>query len=730
MINVSAAFKNGMIAQARKVELKAIVDITPVGITYGAVTGSTPSGLSNGAQVYDEITEISQHAITSEMNRWIIGQPFKTSDRYGSDIEVGYETNGYFDNTGSGNYYFEVAFSNVSVLQAISLYFPNNQVDGYPVDFDVQVKIQNEVAETIQVRNNRQHDERLVSGFTVNWPSSIRIIITKWSIPNRRLRMPEIRLGIKDEWTDSMFASFSLQRKSSFTAFSLPYATCTLAIDNSEKRFDPTNKGSLFLSLEERQPIIFYMRVNESEYETIGTFYHFSGGWKTGNSELSLQWNLVDLIGLIVDRAFDTSGNAALPNTFEGWVRAILAQLGPQFEELYAIESPYDIVTLEATKAEIEGHTCGEILQWACQATATWPRSISDGRLYIGRFERSGQSQADTNTKLSYDNLEKYPILKANQDIARFDYKVGEQTYTRLGTSLSSPNTQTIDNPFIKHLSNPQIAIDRSANYSIQFYGGNAVETVGRGNPEQEVGDIVFVELDKGTYIPARIIEQSIEIKDRVLKSCKTILQCLNDIADYNTFVILTTNQTWRVPGNLKITGGSGKIRVVLVQAGSTGGNGTPAINDPDMQSGTPGEDGIGGLGGKVNIVKVNGQDISVSRGQNIIITVGRASEPARTFREIDRQAIAGGHSTITINGNTYSSASGTQPSSTGITETITAKTLSRADQLFPAAYSGDGGVGGSGGQPETIDYEEISPTRGHKGADGCVIICYNVEEE
>ena len=726
MIDVGEAFKEGVIAQSRRVKLKAIVDITPINVQYGEVTGSTQSVYSKSEQIHNRIMDYSR-AISSELNRWIIGEPFNAYNRLTVD-EAGFETFGQFDANGEGDFYVEMSFTGVNLLQAFHVYFPDNTTDGYPVDFTVEVKQGDNVSFTKTYLDNAEHS-MFVSGFTVRYPTSIRVRVTKWSLPNRRMRIPEILLGMYDEWMDDMFASFNIQQRSSFTAFSLPYTTCEVEIDNSKLMFDPTNKQGMFLSLEERQPIMLYMAMNDSPYYVIGTYYHYSGGWKTGNSSLSLKWNLVDLIGLLYERKIDVSG-ISLPTNLGGWIRMLVTQLGDEFSTLYEVPSAYASIGLSTTADKIKDHTCGEVLQWVCQATQTWPRAVSNGKLYVGKFERYGQSDLDLTVKIMYDNLETYPILKANDDIARFDYKLGDgSTYSVAGTVASSPTTQSIDNPFITSSS----AANTNAIYSLQFYGGNKIETSGRGNPAQEVGDLVYVEMSKGAYQAARVIEQSFQISEHIMKSCKTVLLAIDGSDDYNAYVVLTQGDVnkpfiWSVPGNIEVDENQeGKIKIVLVQAGWTGGHGgwKPYWSWEPEQYGEPGP------GGKVNVLS----DITVIRGLNLEVVVGKAAPLGDTI-----DALEGGHSTVTINGITFSSNNG-ELYENGLTEPISAKIVGRSYQQYPTQNSGEGGIGGTQGYVvkheeketqydyETVWYETFYPTEGVKGADGCVIICYKTEE-
>lgn len=747
MINVNAAFKEAVTAQSRKIALKAILDITPVNVRYGDVTGSTQSPNSNSAQVYNENITLGTPAITSERNRWLIGSTFKSYDRLTLSNQSGYETSERFSNTGQhSGLSVEMSFTGVDVLQAVHLYFPNNQYDGYAVNFTLDILRTGETtpAYSETITNNRKPD-LFIMGFTVYQPTSVRLTVTKWSLPYKRMRIPEIWLGMHDEWLDDMFASFSIQQQSSFTAFSLPYTTCSVALDNSQLIFDPTNKSGMFESLEERQPLDFFVCANDSDnWYQIGRFYHYSGGWKTGNSALSMTWNLVDLIGLIVEKPYTIPGT--LPTTLSTWVRSILNCLGSGFANMYEIPSAYSSMALTTTKGNLKDKTCGEVLQWVCQATQTWPRAVGNGKLYVGRFDRLGQSTQNEAVNLVLDDLEQYPIIKANDDISMISIK-GSSEWTIAGNSQSSPNAIAIENPFIKN----EDAATTLAGYALNYYGGNLLETVGRGNPAQEVGDYVFVELSKGAFIPARVTEQTIQITDHVMKSCKTVLLCVDRIADYDSFEIITEDGDWTVPGNIEVDSqGYGQIKIIIVASGATGGHGGWAIED-DNYGENDGARGRSGMGGRYLQVEIAGTDPRVRRGQKLTFEIGKPAEPKPTARLIydpweyypryvrDDDTTASiddlhYNTKVTINGTTYSTSSGEFPeTAAGIVEPISGKRFGRTGSYYPQPGSGDGGAGGFGGHytPET-EYAFASvtePTVGVKATGGCAIICYNKED-
>ena len=122
---------------------------------------------------------------------------------------------------------------------------------------------------------------------------------------------------------------------------------------------------------------------------------------------------------------------------------------------------------------------------------------------------------------VTLDNLEQYPTVKANEDIAAviFTLHDGNSTqYSVAGNAAASSATLSIDNPFIKTQAQAQTVAARI----LQFYGGNAFETVGRGDPAAEIGDVDIVEVADGNSVSARRSGQSFSFGGGVLKSCKS----------------------------------------------------------------------------------------------------------------------------------------------------------------------------------------------------------------
>ena len=92
-----------------------------------------------------------------------------------------------------------------------------------------------------------------------------------------------------------------------------------------------------------------------------------------------------------------------------------------------------------------------------------------------------------------------------------------EQKLIIPGNEPTSNNTVSIDNPFIKTSAQANTA----AAVILQSYGGNMFETVGRGDPASELGDVDIVQINKLSAVTARRVSQTFAFNGGVLRGCE-----------------------------------------------------------------------------------------------------------------------------------------------------------------------------------------------------------------
>lgn len=709
MTNNSPEYYAAITADARRILLRAVIDIISPDIVYGDAESSSMSPYSKPEQLHDkDMGDLARYE-TLELNRWMLNGSFSASPdnpqdttgqmAYMSDVVCG------ADGTFSPAVWLEQPFSGVSILQACSVYFPNAAEDGFPVNFTIDV-MQGGTSYFSRTFTENTETQIDLDGFTVNNPDAIRVTVTRWSLPGHRFRVVEIIPGIYEVWNNSILASFSVVQQANFSALALPYGTCNLSMDNLDRRFEPRNKQGIFKSIEERQGIKVSIGVlmpdGTVQYQPTGVYYQYAGGWKTGENGLTMEWQLVDIIGLLTGRQYIPP--STLPATLETWAASLVGQLGVNFSDMYIVDSNYSNIPLTTTADEVTGKSCGDILMWICQATGTFPRADNTtGKLAIEPYWNEG-------SKMTLDNMVTYPVMKANDDLAAIVFTLADGNDTQYvvsGNSTASSATVSVDNPFIK----TQTQALQAARMILSTYGGNQYETTGRGNPASEIGDVDTVWLDESSAVTGRRMSQTFSIQNGVLQGCQSTLLQADGSFLFENRVVISESGNWTAPEGVT------QLRVILV---GKGGNGTDGTDGSWTDAGVDGTDGLGG--------KVWAGTIDINPQQAFEVTVGDDT----TFGQ-------------------YSSANG-QVFQYGYTDIASGDSFGRTGVPSPVAGTGDGGAGGVGGvqgnrHEETIrdtddegnvtettitviDNYPGTGTQGVDGVTGCVVVYWDIPEE
>lgn len=702
MIKTSEAFRAAIVGSPRRIEILAVVDISDPDTVFGAASGSGFAPWSKDAELHDHNFDAPRRYATLERNRWALDGTFDVfPDDFKVTAHMGTATDALSgeDGTFSPAVWTQLNFSGVDILQAASVFFSTDPLDGYPVDFTVEV-IQGGVTYYTKTYTDNTATSVVMDGFTVYNPDAIRVTCTKWSRPGRRMRLVEILPGIYEEWSSGMLAEFSVKQQGNVACTALPYGTCTLKMDNLSRRFEPRSKAGLFQSIEDRQGIEIYIGVKTAdgtiERCKLGTYYQYGDGWKTGDNNITMQWYLVDIIGLLADREFIPP--STLPTTLGGWLSTLTGQLGVNFKDCWHADPNFTALPVTVRAAEdIRGKKCGDLVRWVCMATGTWPRADSaTGYLTAEPLWSEGN-------KLTLDNLTAYPTMSANESIAAIIFTLNDGSDTQYiisGNSTSSSSTVSVQNPFIK----TQAQALTAAKNILATYGGNVLDLTGRGDPSSEIGDVDTVWLDESQATTARRVMQTFAISSGVMQGCQSQLLQADGAFLFTGREIITSPGTWKAPA------GKNKLYVICVGHGTNGTAGQPGTWD---EAGADGEDGIGGL--------VWADTININEQQAFTVTIGQET----TF-------------------GVYSSANGKRYAN-GYTDVRSGESYGRSAVPNPRPGYGEGGAKGTGGTPGArhkekqyrpdgspagsrwvIDVEPGEGTNGSNGSAGCVIVYYD----
>lgn len=687
MIKTSEAFLQAIVGSPRRIELFAVVDISDPDKVMLPATASPEAVWSKPEELYNYEIAAPPRLATLEPGRWLLDGSFDVfQDSCQVPQEVGYASAALSGADGSFStpVWVQLNFSGVRILQAFSVYFSTDPLDGVPQDFTVDILDHDQSYYRQEVTGNRETEVQF-KGFTVYDPTSVRLTVTRWSLPGRRMRMVEFVIGLFERWTGNMLESFSATLQGQFSCLSLPYGTVELGLDNQDRRFEPRRKDSIFQSIEERQGVDVFIGCQTSqgmERVKIGVFYQAGDGWKTSGNDPVMRWSLVDIIGLLAERTFLPP--EVLPETLEGWLQALVGQLGDAFKNRYHADPAYaDLPVTASSRDAVTGKKCNAIIRWVCQASGTWPRAdAATGRLTAEPLWNQGQ-------KVTLDNLSGYPAMKANESLAALIFQLADGDGTEFvvsGNSTSSEKTVTIINPFIH---TPQQALT-AARLILAQYGGNIYETTGRGNPASEIGDVDTIWLDGSSAATARRMMQTFEIRDGVLQGCRSRLLQADGSYLWTEFVVLDQDEgDWTAPEGVT------EFRLVLSDGGQGGGvgqegqyisagNSNISFSGYNTAYGNPGVDGAGG--------KVWFGTIRLNPGAAVHYKRGAGGAPGSVYGEA---GAPGQPSTF----GAYSSADG-QLYPNGYTDIANGQAFCRPGVPVPLPGTGDGGRGGEGGDP------------------------------
>lgn len=711
MISSSEAYKKAITGDSRKTYPSATIDIISPDIALSGVNADS-APFCDTSQVFNRNFRISTDVMTLEYHRWLLDGSVTVKDLGVEvrDVETGLVLDELSDENGnfSTAQVVEVEFVGIKkTLQLCTIAFSDRAIDSVPKDFKVEILQGGTVYFEKDFTGNLE-TEIVLEGFDIMNVDVVRITVHSTVLPYRRVRIVEVYPGIYERWTSDDIVGIELTCNGDFSDMSVPYGTCNVEFDNTDRKFEFRSKDSIFKSIEERQNISFFIETETNigvDRKPVGVYYQFDGGWKTSENAATISWSLVDIIGLLADRRYIPTDT--LPTTLEGWAQSLVSQLGNNFVENYIVDPDYANIEMTATAEEIADKTCGELLNDICMYTDTWARAdLETGRLAIEPLWKQGN-------EITLDNMNNYPVIQANEDVATVTFKVNNATedeYTVSGNASASSNSLTVENPFIR---DKESAL-KVARTILQHYGGLMYELTYRGDMTSEIGDIQTLQLDESSAASARLKEHSLSFSDGVLQECKAVLIQPSGQALFEASVFLTGSGTWKAPAGVK------EVYIIVAGGGGGGTAGTPTrfVDGREID----GEDGEDGKGGDIffGTFQINEQ-----QNFNYNIGEGGKNQPHGSLNTDN-----GGITTFGV----YTSYDGEkfEPS---FTDLGNGNVYGRSGIKNPKPNSADGGAKGIGGKAAVLDSEgyviapSTPPTPGDDGASGCVVVWWDKPE-
>lgn len=738
MIKHTNEFATAIVDDSRKMYAHAVFDLYDPDMVVESVTVNNNNKYSKYKQTVTRGgDETVQKIGTLERDRWLLDgsweiapdDPEDTKGQYGWWTQMLSDDDGNFnfgDGVGTtivGSYvidvsgtfpYIEQIISNVEVLQGVTMQFSKYEWNGYPVDFVVEVYAGDQLGARKEYTGNTER-KVIFEDFVVNFPTRLRLTIKRWSRSSRRVRVIRFLAGFYEEWDGDTIKNIDIHTESTFSGLSLPYSTCSIEVYNEDYRFDPYAPGSLFRSIEARQavPTKFGVRLPDGfvDWVPTGTYFQQNEGWTL--NDLTVKWDLVDVIGMLVNRRFVMPDT--LPTTYGAWIEAIMASLGTNFRKYYIVDSDVQSIALTAKKEDILGMFCGEILRNACMATNTWPhQDYATGKLRISKIART------EGNAFTLDNMPSYAIMSENTAVSDITFTLDNDTsgnaqyVTFPGTNTECDQSLSVTNPFIHTTADAQNAY-ASCMYE---YGGKAFSVTSRGNPSSETGDIMSIATQFGTQISARLKKQQLRLDVGVMRSVTSeLIQSPNDSV-YTHKIVLTGAGEWTAEDGVT------HVKITLIQGGTGGTGGGGGVMTGASESGYDTKGGDAGAGGKVFITEIDvnpNQELPYSCG-----TGGIGGEGGSAYND-GKAGTEGGETTFSL----YTSENGTRYDN-GVMDVATGTVYAAPGSKTNGQY-GSGGKGGKFGENGLSKESKSGGTyvvkrpkpgeRGEDGKPGCIIV-------
>jgi len=605
LLTTTENYKSAINAPTRKIVPKAVIDLSDPDLVVSSVTGDYESAYSFPTQLSDRDSGYSGGIYaTLEFNRWLLDgsqsiMPDTPSTRTGEQGVIG-------DTLSDGDCLngttLVETISGVDTLQVITVCATGLAVDGYPTQLTLNIYSNGTLLYTDTQEPTGSFF--LFEGFTVIQPTDLELVVDSWSLPSRRYRFVEFLAGFVEVWGGETIFDMNVIRKSDFSNLTMPYSSASLSIDNTSKRFDPANKQGVFQSVTARQPVplFFGVQIGDSyEYVPVGIYYQQNLGWQLNNDGMTIQWDLIDIIGLLVERKFELLGTQ--PTTLTGWITELVNQLGTTFSGHYTIDGALGSTSLVCDPNDIVDISCGDLLRFVCQASSTY--AVSDpetGYLHIKALDNSSQ---DYVTMRMQNNV---ASSKANTDISFLSFDLGGTLYNIPGTAEVSDKTVNIKNPFIT----TQLEAVSAAQMILQQYGGDVLDLKVRGDMSREVGDMVSVEVLPEVNVSARIQEQHLTLNNGVMTNLALTCLQANGGQLYTDVIVITESGTYTMPSGVT------EITLVLIGGGDGGQGGDGATCYYYSNNRDAGKGGACGQGGKVYSTPV-----TINDGQNYTVVIG-----------------------------------------------------------------------------------------------------------
>lgn len=475
MIAVSDAWKQkqfGFLAPEGFVELSYLV--SEDGLQEDAIAisldESPVSNIHNVVNVYEELEK--KFVTTNEMNLWLLDGSRKLHDETGT----GYVSSSF----GSGELKISLSKVHEQPLQGITIQWCS-EFNEYATKFNIVAYR----GDTIVASHSVEGNTNIVSEveFEIDDYDSIVVKVLEWSVPQHRVRIERVTLGITKVYTKKDLMGYTHSQTGSPVSGELPKNSIEFILDNSDGKWNPNNPTGYERYLSERQKItVRYGFDIDGTVEWIkgGTFY--LSEWKTPSNGIQATFTARDLLEYMIEEPYT------------GRMQGTLYEICSEAIELADFPRGAKVALDDCLKnyeAQFDGeYSCAEILQMSANASKCVMYQDRNGIL---RVERKNHPVGDVS--IDGDVSYSFPEIDLLKPLKSISVSYGEASEFILNENKTG-EVQTVTNPFISTETQAD-EVARWISDTLKFRKNVSGEY--RADPRLDLFDKVRVESKYGT---------------------------------------------------------------------------------------------------------------------------------------------------------------------------------------------------------------------------------------
>lgn len=464
--------------------IKLTFGVTEPGLALEATTTATnEETFSEAKNTTNTLDKEPEKYATLEHNIWGLDGTFSYFDE--TPVDPGYTTtllsgaDGIFDLVPT----ITILFSSVrtALIPGITITW-GTAFDEYATSFKITAYNGSAVVFQKEVTDNTSVVTQIFTA--LQGYDKIAVEVYEWSLPNRRCRVTEVFLGIREFYTKSELMNYEHTESADLLSATLPKSEIIFSLDNSTGRWNPSNPSGFEQYLIERQEVIvrYGMKVDGiTEWIDGGTLW--LSEWKTPANGIEATFTARDsltfandvYIGIRKGTLFDIATAA-----FEQMELPLLPDGSARF---YVDES------LKNQTTDFSGDDTGYTIAVVLQMIAHMGCCV----LYqdrIGKVRMEPHNNTVTDYVINRFRSYSHPEISFSKPLKAVEVAFGENQKETLVVA-SSGEVQTVANEFIKTAADAQKVAARTAEV---LKGRQTISGEFRADPRLSALDVVAAE--------------------------------------------------------------------------------------------------------------------------------------------------------------------------------------------------------------------------------------------